>query len=77
MKSKSITDKHQQQLNILGAFFREYRLNEGLTQSELCNSVNICRKTIQRLESGNNVSLLTSFKVAEYFGIDVLKELFG
>ena len=77
MKPKSISIKHQQQLNTFGLLFREYRLSEGLTQSELCDSIDLCRKTLSRLENGKNTNLLTILEVADYYGIDVLKELFG
>lgn len=77
MKQKPILYKHQQQLGSLGMLLREYRLSEGVTQSELCESINVCRKTISRLETGKNTNLLTILEIAKYLGIDVLNELFG
>lgn len=77
MKHKTIPTRHKKQLESLGIYFKELRFGEGLSQNELSHNVQIHRKTIQRLESGQNITLLTFLELAEYFEIYPLKELIG
>ncbi len=58
-------------------FFRELRLGQGLTQEELCCNTNVHRRTIQRLERGENVTILSVIEIAETLDIDFLKEFIG
>ncbi len=75
MTNKAITNKHQKSLAVLGQYFRELRLNNGLTQHELSADINVHLRTIQRLEAGRNVTMITVLTIADYFEINALKEL--
>lgn len=77
MKRKPTFTNHENQLKILGRYFREFRFNYGLTQNELSENTNIHRRTIQRLEGGENVTLESLLKIADFFEIDLIKDLTG
>ena len=77
MKPKSINTNHQKQLKSIGSYFREFRLGYGLTQKELSQNTNVHSRTIQRLEKGENVTLLSVIEIGETLGIDIIKELIG
>lgn len=69
MCTKTISKNHDKHLRDIGAFIRELRYAEGLTQVEFSNYTNLHRKTIQRMESGKNITLLTVFKLADALDI--------
>nr|WP_321487770.1 helix-turn-helix transcriptional regulator [uncultured Draconibacterium sp.] len=71
MKPKTIDTLHQKQLTNLGNLIREFRFSFGLTQKELGTRTNIHTRTIQRLESGKNITLLSIFKIADALEIGV------
>jgi transcriptional regulator with XRE-family HTH domain len=69
MCTKTISKNHDKRLRAIGAFIRELRYAEGLTQAEFSNQTNLHRKTIQRMEGGKNMTLLTIFELADAFDI--------
>lgn len=77
MKPNTINKDHQKQLELFGRFLRELRLSNGFTQEELSDYTNVHRGTIQRLEHGKNVTLLSVIEIAEALDIDLIKELIG
>lgn len=71
MRPKPISKVHKKQLKVLGRYLRELRVNEGMTQIELGDQLQLHRKTIQNVENGRNVTLLTVFVLANGLGIDI------
>ena len=69
MPSKPIPKLHAKRLENLGVFVRELRNIENLTQYELSQEINVARKTIQNVESGQNITLLTLCEIAEGFNL--------
>jgi transcriptional regulator with XRE-family HTH domain len=76
MRSKSISKAHQKQLQILGCYLRELRLNSGFSQKELGDQLNMSRRTIARIEQGKNFTILTAMELSDALGVDILPELF-
>ena len=72
----NIPDENQKVLNEISAFLREYRLQSGYTQGELCEFTNLHRNTIVRAESGKNISLLTLIELSSSMGLS-LREIFA
>ena len=75
MQKKKITKNHKKRLEYLSTYFRELRFAEGLTQEELSKYVNVHRNTIQRAENADNITLLSTFELADALGIKI-KDLF-
>jgi|LSQX01.2.fsa_nt_gb transcriptional regulator with XRE-family HTH domain len=62
----TIPDHHQNRLDYIASFIRNYRMNVGRTQKELCQSDNsVHHNTLIRLEKGKNISLLKLFDVLD------------
>jgi transcriptional regulator with XRE-family HTH domain len=77
MASKSISKSHQKRLEYLSTYFRELRFADGLTQREVSEDqdLDLHLNTLIRAENSKTISLLTLFKLADYYEIDV-QELF-
>jgi transcriptional regulator with XRE-family HTH domain len=75
MYTKTIPDRHRKKIEYLSTYFRELRLNEGMTQKELSQNLNLHRNTIIRAENAENLTLLSVFELADALDIS-LKELF-
>jgi DNA-binding XRE family transcriptional regulator len=73
--NNNIPDENQKVLNEISTFLREYRLQSGYTQGELCEFTNLHRNTIVRAESGKNISLLTLIELSSSMGLS-LRDLF-
>jgi transcriptional regulator with XRE-family HTH domain len=72
---KTIQDHNQKRLEYLSIFFRELRLNNGLTQVELSQETNLHRNSIIHIEKARNMTLLSLFELADALEISP-KELF-
>ena len=70
-----IAEHNLRRLEYISIFFRELRLNAGLTQAELSRISNLHYNTILRAENIKNISLLTLFKLADTLEIDI-KDIF-
>jgi transcriptional regulator with XRE-family HTH domain len=57
----------------IGATSRLLRKNQGLSQQELADLLNLSRLTIQNLELGKNCTIDTLLKVLQHF--DLLRQL--
>ena len=75
MYTKTIPDHHRKKFEYLSTYFRELRINEGMTQRELCQNMNLHRNTVIRAENAENLTLLSVFELADALDIS-LKELF-
>ena len=75
MSNKPISEQHLKRLEYLSIFLRELRLNEGLTQAELSQQMQLHRNTVIRAENAENLTLLTLFELADALDISP-KELF-
>jgi transcriptional regulator with XRE-family HTH domain len=69
MNKKQISTHHLKRLEYLSTFFRELRFAEGMTQYELSQQLNIHRNTIQRAESGKNITLISLFELIDTYEI--------
>lgn len=59
---KSIPEHNLKRLEYIGLFLKNIRINDGDTQVELSETTGIPRNTIQKVEHGNNMTLLTLFR---------------
>ena len=56
--------------NFLGKTIKELRLEEGISQRELGNRLNVCNQTVSFWESGQREpDLDTLLKIAKYFNV--------
>lgn len=69
MSSRPIPEQHQKRLEIISIYLRELRFNEGLTQKDLSQTVNLHRNTIIRAENAKNLTLLSLFELADALNI--------
>ena len=75
MSSKPIPKHHLKKLETIATYLRELRFNEGLTQKELSQKLNLHRNTVIRAENGKNLTLLSLFEFADAMDIR-FQELF-
>ena len=68
---KKISQENKKKLEAIAAYFRELRFSEGLTQSEVCENVNLHPNTIVRIENAKNVTLTTLFDLVDYYQIPI------
>ena len=71
MSSKPIPEHHKKKLDIIATYLRELRLNEGLTQKELSQIMNLHRNTVIRAENAKNLTLLSVFELADALDINI------
>ncbi|MBN2634756.1 MAG: helix-turn-helix transcriptional regulator [Prolixibacteraceae bacterium] len=64
--------EHTQQLIAIGNLLRELRLFNGLTQEQLASEINITKRTIQRIEAGENVTVKSLIEILDWFDVDVI-----
>lgn len=69
MSNKPIPEQHQKRLDIIATYLRELRFNEGLTQLELSQTMNLHRNTVIRAENSKNLTLLSFFELADALDI--------
>ena len=61
---KTISEEHQKRLRSIADYLKTARkYGEGYTQSELCKYLYLHRNTLQRAESGKNITLLSLFEL--------------
>ena len=68
---KQISEDHQKILLELGLFFREHRLYDGLTISDVANDLDLHKTTIARAEHGCNITLSSLLVLADYYQIPI------
>ena len=75
MSKKSIPESQIRRINETRLFIKNWRVNENMTQRDFSKAAEIHVNTIQKLEAGNNITLLTLFAcidamdmtIAEFF----------
>ena len=72
---KGIPDHQVKRLKHIGAFIRGLRLADGKSQVESSQEMGIGRATLQASEYGENISLLTMFKIIDAYDM-TLEEFF-
>lgn len=66
--------KKEKILTLLGKHIRNLRIEKGITQTELANSINKDQPSIQRLERGGvNPSYFYLYEIAEGLDISVIE----
>jgi len=75
MSSILIPEYHKNRLEYLGAFLRLARIIECKSIIEACEKMDINKNTLLRVENGENSTLVTLFKIADYYKIPI-SELF-
>jgi len=73
MNRKTIPEHQLKRLEYLSTYLKELRINEGISQHELCE--NLHRNTIVRVENAKNITLISLFNIADELQINI-KELF-
>lgn len=76
MINKVIPETYNSKLQRLSSLLKEYRKNNGYSQMELSEYLNIHRNTLSRAENGKNITLLSLLELADTLEIDLL-ELFA
>ncbi len=56
-------------LEEIGRRLARIRLNQNLTQEEICHAADISRRTLSRLENGNNVDVISFLGVLKALGL--------
>ena len=64
--------EHTKQLIAIGNLTRELRINHGYTQEQLASEINITKRTIQRIEAGENVTVKSLIEILDWFDVDVI-----
>jgi DNA-binding XRE family transcriptional regulator len=71
MHRKLIPDHHIKRYDEIRMFIKNYRVNDGLTQRDFGNMAEIHTNTLQNLESGKNITLLTLFGCIDAMGMTI------
>ena len=71
MYTKTIPDHHRKKFEYLSTYIRELRLNQGMTQQELSQNLNLHRNTIIHAENAKNLTLLSVFELADALDISL------
>lgn len=71
MKPEQIPEHHLKRHDALSLYLRELRYSEGKTLLELSEHLDIHRNTIQRAETGKNITLGSLFILADFYEISV------
>lgn len=62
----------------IGAFLKLLRNEEGLTQEQLAERLNVSRRTVSRWETGNNLPDLSILvELSDFYGVDLRELLDG
>lgn len=75
MNKKTYPQEYYKKLEAIAGLIREYRINNGYSQMELAEYLNLHRNTLSRAERGENLTLLTLIELCDTLELD-LKELF-
>ncbi len=79
MTPKPISQRNHKRLQALGTLLKVYRLNDGLSQYDVTQNleVHMHRNTISRIENANgNPTLISLFALSDYYQIPI-HELFA
>ena len=60
------------QIKAIGVFLKELRFSYGYTQDELASEINITKRTIQRIEAGENVTIKSLIEILRWFDVDLI-----
>lgn len=60
---------NKKQLQEIGALFNAARVNCGKSTYEIAERTDLSHTTIINAEKGNNMNVITLFKLMEYYGI--------
>lgn len=66
-----INKKEDDILKDVGRTLKMIRLNEGLIQTEVCLESNLNRSSLQRAESGENITLKSLLKILSAYDYDL------
>ena len=75
MIKKTYPQEYYKKLESIASLIREYRLNNGYSQMELAENLNLHRNTLSRVERGYDCHILNLIELAQTLEID-LAELF-
>ncbi len=70
-KKREIPAEFTKMLSFIGGLLREYRWEEGLSRLEVQELSGIHRRTISRIENGENVSLITLFHYLNFLDLEM------
>jgi len=70
-KKQEIPPEFKKMLSFIGGTLREYRWEEDLSRLEVQKLSGIHRRTISRIENGENVSLITVFRYLRFLGLEI------
>ena len=72
MIKKTYPEEYHKKLGNIAGLIREYRINNGYSQMELAEYLNLHRNTLSRAENGRNITLLSFFELADTLGVDLV-----
>jgi transcriptional regulator with XRE-family HTH domain len=70
MSRKELSKKQTKNLEAIGLYLRELRLNENLTRDDVCFSTKIGKPTLLRIEKKcQNYGIIHLLKLSEFFNV--------
>jgi transcriptional regulator with XRE-family HTH domain len=72
MIKKTYPEEYHKKLGSIAGLIREYRINNGYTQMELAEYLDLHRNTLSRAENGRNITLLSLLELADTLGVDLV-----
>jgi transcriptional regulator with XRE-family HTH domain len=70
-RKQEVPELYRQRLSFIGGLLKEYRWESGLSRYEVEKEFGIHHRTIQEIERGNNISLVTLFRYLDCFDLEV------
>jgi len=69
--SNNLTPEDRRRLSYLSSFLREIRLNNGLTQEQVAQEINLSRNSISKIENMRFFRIQHLFLLADFYEIPV------
>lgn len=66
-----IRGKHKKRYDEIRLFIKNYRLNDGITQSQFSKMAETHTNTIRNLEAGKNITLQTLFNCIDALDLSI------
>lgn len=59
----------QMRMEYIGGLLRQYRYDTMLSREDFAKEYGISRSVVERIETGQNVNILSLFRMCNFFGI--------
>jgi|GEM_PF-1031612 len=71
MSEKQIPEHQFKRVEEISSFIRNWRINDGLSQSEFAKITETHTNTISNIEKGKNITILTLFACVDAMGLTI------